>query len=75
MHEDVDVDDVDDVDDPTSFTPTHTFDEYANSTKDGRSGEYAAVVRAVTYLHGSMEEFAEEEDSEQEVQHVNHYED
>ena len=53
-------------DDPTSFTPTHTFDEYANSTKDGHSGEYLSVVRAVTYLHGSMEDFAEE--SEQEVQ-------
>ena len=47
-------------DDLTSFTPMHTFEEYARSTKDGGCYEYLSVVKAITYLHGSMEEFAEE---------------
>lgn len=53
----------DENDDLTSFTPMHTFEEYAKTTKDGGCYEYATVVKAITYLYGSMEEFAE--DSEQ----------
>jgi hypothetical protein len=61
-------------DDPTSFSPLHTFEEYAGSTKDGRCRDYLSVVRAVTCLHGSMEEFSKE--SEQKAQeHGNNSED
>lgn len=48
------------VDDPTAFIPIHTFEEYAGSTKDGRRSEYLSVVRAITCLHGSMEEFSKD---------------